>query len=114
MDIKLVSYVRESDKSKIIDFYSDNNGECKMIISDEEELQNAQMAAFLPLNSIPQLAGNDNGVDWLGFLTDSNNVSFGEIDAQIRRNLDYINLGDKYEPVYSVENGLLKTEVRKI
>jgi hypothetical protein len=110
MDATMTSYV-DANGYNVFDF-NVGNGICIMITGDAEDLQHAQTAAFINLNSIPQLVGNEHGVDWLGFLT--GNVPFGEIDAQIRQNINYVNLSDSYYPYYSLENEKLKLTIRKV
>jgi hypothetical protein len=111
MDAKLNSYQDETTKNNYVDFYVDDNGCVPMITGDEEEEQNAQFVTFIKKNNIPQLSGNEHGVDWLGFVTGE--TKFGEIDAQIRDNINFVDLTDKYYPSYSIVNEKLKLEVIK-
>lgn len=110
MDAKLTSYL-DNNNQNIVDLYVDSNGSVTSITGDEENLQNAQFSAFILKNSIPQLADNNHGVDWLGFLSGS--VKFGEIDAQIRDSIKFVDLAESYFPSYSIENEKLKLEVIK-
>lgn len=110
MDKKLTSYT-DINNQFFVDCLVDSAG-CVPIITEEEEyLQNAQMSAYIQKDSIPQLVGNGHGVDWAGFLNSS--TPFGEIDAQIRANLEYSGLSELYAPFYAIENEKLKTTVRK-
>jgi hypothetical protein len=110
MDKKLTSYT-DSNNQFFVDYQVDSNGCVPIITGEEEQLQNAQMAAYIQKDAIPQLVGNGHGVDWPGFL--SGKTGFGEIDAQIRDNLTYAGLSDLYAPFYAIENEKLKTTVRK-
>jgi hypothetical protein len=79
-----------------------------MITGDEEDLQAAEVAAALILDSIPQLPGV--GVDWVGFT--GGTTSFATIDAQIRQMLNDAGQEDFY-PTYDIVNGLLSVTVSK-
>jgi hypothetical protein len=80
------------------------------IISGEQEAQQeAQVAAYLILGSVPQLPGA--GVDHLGFLGGSTN--FGMLDAGVRSFL--INVGrSDYYPDYDIQNGTLIVIPKKV
>lgn len=110
MDKKLISYT-DNNNQFFVDCLVDGLGCVPIITGEEEELQNAQLATYVQKDSIPQLAGNGHGVDWSGFLSSS--TAFGEIDAQIRANLEYSGLSESYAPFYSIENEKLKITVRK-
>jgi hypothetical protein len=79
----------------------DEFGNAIYISGEEEELQNAQVATFLPKGSTPQLS-EDVYPDWLGWLTEE--VPFGELDSQIRNSIELSGSTDYY-PEYSLENG---------
>lgn len=85
-----------------------NNGIVRWIKDEEEKLQQAQLATFLQLGSTPQLP--NKGVNWLGFFTE--NISFGEIDSQIRENIKN-SKGDNYIPEYEIINNKLSVTVKK-
>lgn len=84
------------------------NGIARWIKGEEEELQQAQLATYKQLGSTPQLP--DDGTDWLGFFT--GNVSFGEIDSQIRENIKN-SKGDNHIPEYEIINNKLSVTVKK-
>lgn len=112
MDVLLTSYVQNN--VNILDF-SVVEG-CALIIGSQEneDLQHAQLAAFMLKDSVPQLKGNTHGVDWQNFLTGNGLIKFGELDSQIREDLNYVGLLNDYNPVYSIENEKLITDVRKV
>lgn len=107
MDIKVRTYTDQNNQV-YFDIVPENN----MLSLDEENLQNAQVASFILKNSIPQLSGNDVGVSWLEFLM--GNISFGELDAQIRNNIDNVGQADNFYPNYLIENEKLKVEITKV
>lgn len=67
-----------------------------------ETAQQAQVLCETFLNSIPQVPGAGN--DWVGFL--SENVPFGQLDAQIRATLADGGHSDFY-PNYDIQNDAL-------
>lgn len=75
----------------------------------QEAQQQAFVAAALILNGVPQLAGV--GVDHLGFL--GGTVSFGALDAQIRRIFANVGRTDFY-PDYSIVNHGLTVSPTKV
>lgn len=78
------------------------NGIVSFITGDAETLQAAQLSAYLNLGSTPQLPGQ--GTDWLGFFT--GNTTFGEIDSQIRNNINN-SIATGYYPDYELINNKL-------
>lgn len=79
------------------------------IIKDEEEnIQTASLACFLEKGTVPQLP--DVGVEWTAFLT--NDISFGELDAQIRQSIDKAGMTG-YRPDYQIDGDRLTLKVKK-
>ena len=79
-----------------------------MVTGAVEDAQQAQMLAFLILDGVPQLPGK--GSDWLGFMT--NNLPFGQLDAQIRKAMEDGGHGD-YSPDYDIVNDQLTVHAVK-
>jgi hypothetical protein len=111
MDGQITSYI-DTNNQEIIDFNVLADGTIPIITGETEQEQNAQLSSFIQRDSIPQLVGNGIGVDWSGFLTKG--LSFGEIDAQIRDNLNYTGLSSLYYPFYSIVNNKLTADIRKV
>lgn len=80
------------------------------IITDEEEnLQQATIAAFLIYGSVPQLA--TAGVPWTAYLTQG--ITFGEIDSYVRQSI--IDSGhEDYAPNYVIADDKLTITVGKV
>ena len=84
------------------------NGIVPLITDDEEDMQNATLAAFLIKGTIPQLP--ETGVAWTDYL--ANKITFGELDAQIRQAI--INAGQTgYYPKYDITDDKLTMTVGK-
>jgi hypothetical protein len=111
MDIKIISTI--INNIKYLDVYVNEEG-CSVDISGKEEkLQQAEVAAFLTRGSTPQ--NEDDGVDWQNFIT--GNKSFGELDNDIKENLEKINMdADPIELFvdYDVINNKLKTVIKEV
>lgn len=82
------------------------DGIVPIITGDEENLQQATLAAFLDKGTIPLLP--DLGVPWTDFFT--NKVSFGELDMDIRESLNKSNK-TTYYPKYYIENDKLTMNI---
>lgn len=78
------------------------NGIVPIISGNDEKIQNAILAGFLELGTIPQLP--DVGVNWPGFMTGA--VSFGELDTGIRQSLQDAGVG-QFQPDYDLEEDSL-------
>jgi hypothetical protein len=109
MDIKMQSETIESGKLPVWDFYISDDGKASMIFDEEEDLQEAQIAAYLTKGSTPQLRA-DEYVDWLGFFLGQ--ITFGELDAQIKQSIQNAGQTDYY-PQYEIENEKLKVVITK-
>jgi hypothetical protein len=72
----------------------------------QEDMQNAQMAAYLQYGSIPQLP--NFGVQWAEYFTGS--VDFGIVDGQIKSNLISVGL-QNFRPIYDIVNEKLTVSV---
>ena len=70
-----------------------------MIQGAQEQLQEAEVAASLVLGGVPQ--NPSSGVDHLGFI--GGTVTFGALDAQIRRALANVGRSDYYVD-YDIQN----------
>jgi hypothetical protein len=84
------------------------DGIVSFITGDEETLQAAQLSAYLNLNSTPQLPGQ--GTDWIGFFTGG--TSFGEVDSQIRNNINN-SIATGYYPEYELINNRLSVMMKR-
>jgi hypothetical protein len=88
------------------DFYVDTDqGIVPFLDEENEKNQEAAIAVYLTKDSTPQLSGSGQYVDWLGFFT--NEISFGELDSNIRTSLNNAGLNEYY-PSYAIENDQLK------
>lgn len=85
------------------------NGNVPIITDDSEEVQNATLAGFLIVGTIPQLP--EAGVPWTDFLTGK--ISFGVLDFYIRDSLSAAGK-DNYYPQYDVEDDQLTMKVGKV
>ena len=109
MDAKIDSEGLDSNGFPIWDLHVDVATMCVPIITGGEEAQQqADVAAYLIKDSIPQLPGI--GVDWLGFLGGA--TAFGDIDTQIRDMLGKAGHGDFY-PEYNIVNDTLVASTKK-
>lgn len=84
------------------------DGIVPMIFDAEEQQQQAVVASYLQLNTIPQL--KTIGVDWVGFLTKK--INFGELNSQIRNSLDNAGRED-YQASYSLINNQMNLKITK-
>lgn len=85
------------------------NGDVPIITDDKEEVQNATLAGFLIVGTVPQLP--DAGVPWTDFLTGK--ITFGVLDFYIRDSM--IAAGrSEYFPQYDIENDQLTMKVGKV
>lgn len=84
------------------------NGVLVLMTADQIATQQAMIATYLILNSVPQLQGK--GSDWIGFFTGQ--ITFGELDAQIRDNIQ-LSGNASYYPNYYLENDQLKVQILK-
>ncbi len=85
-----------------------DDGIVPIMSGEKENLQIATRACFLEKGTIPQLS--EAGVEWTAFLT--NEISFGELDAQIRESLRKADKSE-YFPNYQIENDKLTLSVSK-
>lgn len=83
-----------------------DNGIVPILSGDEEDIQNATLACFLELGSIPQLP--ERGIPWTEFLTGT--ITFGELDSYIRESLVDSNKSDYY-PNYEIQDDMLTLTV---
>ena len=90
------------------DLAINSSGILPRMTADQIATQQAMMATYLILNSIPQLQGQ--GSDWIGFFT--GNIGFGELDAQIRNNIQ-LSGNPSYYPNYYLENDQLQVQILK-
>lgn len=84
------------------------DGIVPIISGNEEDLQEATLACFLELGSIPQLP--ERGVPWTDFLT--NNITFGELDSYIRESITDSGKTEFY-PEYQIVDDALTLTVGK-
>ena len=82
------------------------SGQVAMISGLNGNQQNANVATFMQMGTIPQLP--DKGVNWVGFLTSQ--IGFGQLDANIRQALkDAIAYG--YVPQYDTSSNSLTVSI---
>lgn len=81
-----------------------------IVSGDNELLQRAQIAAFLQKGSIPLIP--DTGNDWLKYFM--HEVSFIELDAQIRQNMILLTESHNYVPTYTVQGDAMTLTVVKV
>ena len=74
------------------------SGQIPMLTGTNGDQQNANVAAFMQMGTIPQLP--DKGVNWVGFLTSQ--IGFGQLDANIRQALKDAN-ASQYVPNYNTQ-----------
>ncbi len=80
------------------------------ITGEEEEMQRAQVAAFVQKGSIPLLP--TTGIDWLKYLL--HEISFTQLDAQIRMALNVLTESSKYVPTYNITDGQTSLSISKV
>ena len=85
------------------------NGNVPIITDEREEVQNATLAGFLIVGTVPQLP--DAGVPWTDFLTSK--ITFGVLDFYIRDSLRAAGKEDYY-PQYDIEDDQLTMKVGKV
>lgn len=84
------------------------DGDVPIITDETEEVQNATLAGFLIVGTVPQLP--DAGVPWTDFLTGK--ITFGVLDFYVRDSL--IAAGkDEYYPQYDIEDDQLTMSIGK-
>ncbi len=89
----------------------DTTADMPHIVSGEDELlQRAQIAAFLQKGSIPLMP--DTGNDWLKYFM--HEVSFVELDAQIRQNMILLTESHNYVPSYVIQGDAMSLVVTKV
>lgn len=93
---------------RTIDIQEDQYGIAIEIDNIIESLQQVTLAAFMTLNSTPQLQGI--GVDWAGWL--SGNLAFAELDSQIKINISYIP-NQTFYPDYNMINNQLQVMIKE-
>jgi hypothetical protein len=83
---------------------------CALMIADEDDelKQEAMVAAYLTRGSTPQVP--EDGVDWQGYITGEKN--FGELDSDIRDNIEKLGPNTLY-PDYDIVNNALKVNILK-
>lgn len=84
------------------------SGIVPILTDDKEDIQGAILACFIEKNTVPELP--DVGVEWTGYLTGE--ISFGELDAQIRQSLSNAEK-DEFRPEYQLEDDRLTLTVTK-
>lgn len=85
------------------------DGDVPIISDNAEEVQNATLAGFLIVGTVPQLP--DAGVPWTDFIT--NKITFGVLDFYIRDSLRAAGKEDYY-PQYDIEDDQLTMKVGKV
>ncbi len=100
------STTKSANQYQTWDYYVDSNGKVPILTGDNENAQAANMAAFLQRGTIPQLP--DEGVQWVEYFMGE--VTFGDIDNQIKNNLMKLDLVD-YFPQYEIVNDQLLTKI---
>ena len=78
-------------------------------IDDDSDDQEANLAAFIQLGSIPQMP--EWGTPWAEFF--SGQATFAEVDQKIQNNFATLGITG-YSMSYSLENEKLKAEVVKV
>ncbi len=84
------------------------NGDVPIITDETEEVQNATLAGFLIVGTVPQLP--DAGVPWTDFLTGK--ITFGVLDFYVRDSLMAAGK-DEYYPQYDIEDDQLTMSIGK-
>ena len=85
------------------------NGLVPIIMDDKEEMQEAVIAAFLVMKTVPQLP--EAGVPWTDFIT--HKIEFGVLDFCVRESLSNVGRDDFY-PQYDIEKDQLTMKVGKL
>jgi hypothetical protein len=106
MDAQMQSTSKSANSYQTWDYYVDSSGNVPILTGSQEEAQAANMAAFLQRGTIPQLP--EEGVQWVEYFMGE--VTFGDIDNQIKNNLMKIDLVD-YFPTYEIVNDALVTNI---
>lgn len=113
MDAKMNSYQGSSNLMQFDFLTTSSSGGVEVpIIYNQDELdQQSTLAAFVQLGNDPN--NPSTGVDWIGFMTQSNNSGMGSgimsIDSQIRSSLSSI--GSNHMPQYSQNNTTLNIAI---
>ena len=84
------------------------DGDVPIITDETEEVQNATLAGFLIVGTVPQLP--DAGVPWTDFLTGK--ITFGVLDFYVRDSLMAAGK-DEYYPQYDIEDDQLTMSIGK-
>ena len=100
------STTKSANQYQTWDYYVDSTGKVPIIDGEQERAQSANMAAFIQRGTIPQLP--DDGVQWVEYFMGE--VTFSDIDNQIKNNLMQIDAVD-YFPTYEIVNDQLITSV---
>lgn len=84
------------------------NGIVPIITDDQEDLQDATLAGFLIIGTVPQLP--EAGVPWTDFLTGK--ITFGVLDFYVRDSLANVEL-QNYMPQYDIVDDQLTMSIGK-
>ena len=112
MDFEMGEYkdtTQVSDQEIRWDFIV-KNGQLKCIDHNESDFQRAVVATFLQRGTIPQAPSL--GIQWAECLT--GDIQPQAINAQIRNSIINLTGELKYLPKYSMKDGKLLVEVKKI
>lgn len=85
------------------------NGNVPIITDEREEVQNATLAGFLIVGTVPQLP--EAGVPWTDFLTGK--ITFGVLDFYVRDSLANVEL-QNYMPQYDIVDDQLTMSIGKV
>lgn len=85
------------------------NGIVPIITDDQEDLQDATLAGFLIIGTVPQLP--EAGVPWTDFLTGK--ITFGVLDFYVRDSLANVEL-QNYMPQYDIVYDQLTMSIGKV
>lgn len=85
------------------------NGIVPIITDDQEDLQDATLAGFLIIGTVPQLP--EAGVPWTDFLTGK--ITFGVLDFYVRDSLANVEL-QNYMPQYDIVDDQLTMSIGKV
>lgn len=80
------------------------------VTGDNELFQRAHVAAFLQKGSIPLL--EDTGNDWLKYFM--HEVSFTELDSQIRQNMILLTESHNFVPAYNITGDAMSLTVTRV